>query len=219
MLRNFNGSDELLWLYGVQSGEWGRNAGQSNDGLKFCPNEQFALLQLFPGSQQQRMFGLDQIETVGRCMKHRTDSYVSQATFVGPTRRKAFFSRVRACWVDLDLHQQDRMLDSATVREIRQHCDQLSLPQPSLIISSGRGAYLKWMLDRSVTDLPAWEAAQSMLVLLFQPFVADKRARDACRVFRILGSHNAKVEDPVQREVRASMARGRRPCSKLWRWR
>jgi len=205
MLLNFTGSDEMKWLYGVQTGEWGRLAQQGDGGTAIhCPNERFAVLRLFSGArQQQQMFGLDQIESVSRSLACHADSYVSQATFVGASRRKAFFSRVRACWVDLDFHNQGRLLDSAMVSEIRQHCDQLDLPQPSLIISSGRGAYLKWVLERPVTDLPTWDAAQSMLVLLFQSFVADKNARDACRVFRVLGSHNAKVEDPVRREVKA----------------
>jgi len=202
----------MKWLYGVQTGEWGRSVQPSGKGKAIhCPNEKFALLQLFAGvkKQKQRMFDLGQIDVVSQSMSRQNDSYVSQATFVGSSRRKTHFSRVRACWVDLDIQDQGRMLDSALVSEIRQHCDQLGLPQPSLIVSSGRGAYLKWVLERSVTDLPAWEAAQSMLVLLFQPFAADKLARDASRVFRILGSHNSKVEDQVQREVRAIEGTGR----------
>lgn len=205
MLLNFTnhltGTDELKWLYGMQTGEWGQSLDAAPSERQ--PNEKFALLKISDGVKRQTMFDLAHVDAVARSAGQCVDMFASQATFVGASRQKSCFSRVRACWVDLDFHQDGRLLDSALVRDIRRHCDQLGLPQPSLVISSGRGAYLKWVLQRSVTDLPAWEAAQSMLVLLFQPFVADKMARDASRVFRILGSVNAKARDDERREVRA----------------
>ena len=228
MLSKINGSDELKWLYGLKTGFWASQNGEifsrsGNDGADsvsslnpsfsqkaFASNERMAGLQIFPAvnsdsvvSKKQRMFGLDQIDALSGMIDRQPDTFVSQSTFVGTTRRKCFFSRVRACWVDLDLHTQGMDLDAQTVAEIRLHCESLQLPQPTLIISSGRGAYLKWILQRAVTDLPAWEAAQSMLVLLFQNFCADKRARDACRVFRMLGTINSKVEDASRQLVQA----------------
>lgn len=227
MLSKINGNEEMKWLYGLKTGYWASQGGeffglasakssdssslQSCSDVKkiFADNECMAVLQIFPSakedqpSKRQAMFGLAHLDALSRMLEHQPDSYISQATFVGSTRRKCFFSRVRACWVDLDLHTQGMDLDAQTIDEIRLHCESLQLPQPTLIISSGRGAYLKWILQRSVTDLPAWEAAQSMLVILFANFCADKRARDACRVFRMLGTINSKVQDSTRQVVRA----------------
>ena len=200
LLEKSAGSHELQWLHGLRTGTWGEQM------LELAPErrlERFSTLSISPeGQSRQSMHALDSIDSIARQLQGQYDTYVSQATFVGTSRRKSMFCQVRACWVDLDLHKDGLVLDGAMVREIRNHCRALSLPEPSLIVASGRGAYLKWILERAVTDLPAWDAAQSLLVVLFQRFLADKRARDVCRVFRLLGTRNSKVKNDADSIVR-----------------
>lgn len=200
LLDSSAGSTELQWLHGLRGGLWAQDAAELEAERQL---ERFSVLRLdADGRKSQSMHALAHIEPVARSLLGAHDSYVSQASFVGTSRRKSMFARVRACWVDLDLHKEGIRLDAQTVREIRAHCTGLGLPEPSLIVASGRGAYCKWILERAVTSLPAWDAAQSMLVVLFQRFLADKRARDACRVFRMLGTRNSKVASEPESVVR-----------------
>lgn len=186
------GAQELRWLHGLNGGSWASRI--LNEPLANRVRERFAVLRIDERGAQQSMHALQNIDATAALLQGLPECYVSQASFIGSSRQKAFFSRVRACWVDLDLHKDGMRLDGATVRDILVHCQALGLPAPTMIVASGRGAYLKWILKRPLTNLPAWDAAQAMLVLLFQRFLADKRARDACRVFRMLGTRNAKVE-------------------------
>ena len=186
------GAQELRWLHGLNGGSWASRI--LSEPLANRVQERFAVLRIDERGTHQSMHALQNIDATAALLQGLPECYVSQASFIGSSRQKAFFSRVRACWVDLDLHKDGMQLDSATVRDILVHCQALGLPAPTMIIASGRGAYLKWILKRPLTNLPAWNAAQAMLVLLFQRFLADKRARDACRVFRMLGTRNSKVE-------------------------
>lgn len=184
------GAHEMRWLYGINSGLWGRCATGVAPQREI---ERFAVLTLSQASQRrQSMHAIGDVDVVAQQLIGKHDCYVSQASFVGPSRQKSMFARVRACWVDLDLHKAGLALNSELVKEIQAYSRSVFF-EPTLVESSGRGAYLKWILERPTTDLPAWDAVQSMLVILFDRFVADKMARDACRVFRMLGTRNSKT--------------------------
>lgn len=202
LLQSNDTAVELDWLHGLRQGAWGLQAVERDPARQL---ETFGVLEMTPqGRKTQSMYALGHLQTLAQHLRGKADCYVSQASFIGARRTKSLFSRVRACWVDLDLYQAGLRFDAALAREIRAHCRALQLPEPSLIIASGRGAYCKWMLTRPTTNLPAWDAAQSMLTLLFRRFVADVRARDACRVFRPLGSTNSKAQGAVVHVVDGS---------------
>ncbi|NTF42592.1 hypothetical protein [Rhizobium rhizogenes] len=69
------------------------------------------------------------------------------------------------------------------------------LPHPSYILSTGRGLVCVWLtelLPRAA--LPRWNAVQKRLGAVLEPFGADRRAQDAARVFRLVGSHNSRAD-------------------------
>jgi len=76
------------------------------------------------------------------------------------------------------------------------------LPAPSLVMDSGRGFWLVWLLSRSLVInkttrskadwMPQWYACQQYLNEKLAPYGADPRAVDAARYMRLPGTENSK---------------------------
>ena len=67
------------------------------------------------------------------------------------------------------------------------------IPAPSLVIDSGRGIYLKWLLDPPLgyKSMPRWQRMQDFLNEALSEYGADRLACDAARVLRIPGTINS----------------------------
>jgi hypothetical protein len=76
------------------------------------------------------------------------------------------------------------------------YCVDNCIELPSLIVHSGRGLYLKWLLSTALprAALPRWNAVQQKLTDLFTPLAADPAAKDASRILRLCGTQNAKAQ-------------------------
>ncbi|NTH46622.1 hypothetical protein G6K98_15950 [Agrobacterium rhizogenes] len=128
---------------------------------------------------------------------NRTDIYVSQAAFER-WRSISQITAIGACYADLDYHTRaqwrgkpPRDIAAAVIG----HLEEAMIPLPSYILSTGRGLVCVWLtelLPRLV--LPRWNAVQKRLGAVLEPFGADKRALDAARVFRLVGSENGRAE-------------------------
>ena len=130
------------------------------------------------------------------------DTYISQASFTSPNRRIANLARIGLMWVDLDFYNIPSLIDTPiehVAQQVIQACDDRQLPPPSVIISSGRGMYAKWFLDAPLPAraLPRWQLVQNTMCDRLLDFGADKNARDASRVLRIVGSVHKETGRPV----------------------
>lgn len=135
-------------------------------------------------------------EVIRDCPRN-LDSYLSQAEFARERRLLVNLSRVGVLWVDCDTYSTPAYSDhhpEQVAGAVRLHCEDIGLPTPSIIMFSGRGLYLKWVLmsPLQATDLPRWNAVQAMLTLAFDEFGADHGARDGSRVLRLVGTVNTK---------------------------
>ena len=74
------------------------------------------------------------------------------------------------------------------------------MPAPSLILFSGRGLQVKWLLERAIprAALPRWNAVQKQLVTGLERFGADHGARDASRVLRLVDTVNTRSGERVR---------------------
>ena len=76
------------------------------------------------------------------------------------------------------------------------------LPLPTILASSGRGAYFIWVLDRPLTnperDLPRWQIVERELVEKLRQFDADPAVKDVTRVLRLPDSINTKSNTQVR---------------------
>lgn len=128
---------------------------------------------------------------------NRADLYVSQAAF-GRWRSISDLTAIGACYADLDYHGVSRWrgkLPADVAGAVLGHLEEAMLPHPSYILSTGRGLVCVWLtelLPRAA--LPRWNAVQKRLGAILEPFGADKRAQDAARVFRLVGSDNSGAD-------------------------
>lgn len=94
----------------------------------------------------------------------------------------------RSLFVDFD----GRPLD-----EVRRCIDEAALPAPSMIVSTGHGFHLYWLLDEPLDDLGLWTRHQQALI---DELGSDRCVKDPSRCMRIPGLLNVKG-DPVVCEI------------------
>lgn len=129
--------------------------------------------------------------------ENRDDIYVSQAAFQR-WRSISQLTAIAACYADLDYHNKVRWRGkspSDVASAVIHHLEEAMIPQPSYILSTGRGLVCVWLselLPRAA--LPRWNAVQKRLAEILDGFGADKRALDAARVFRLAGSENSRAD-------------------------
>ena len=150
---------------------------------------------------RQRSYRLDLLPQVLAALDRHNDTYISQAEFFKPNRRLVNLWRLGLAFVDLDTYQTK--WGSRTPEEVslsvRTFLHDEGIPAASLIVSSGRGLYLKWLFETPIPQsaLPRWNAVQRELVERLQRFGADPMAKDASRVLRLVQTVHAKTGDVV----------------------
>ena len=124
------------------------------------------------------------------------DFYASNALFASEWSRRSWnVKSMQLCWVDLDCYAQGIVPTDEFVETLLARAHFAGIPHPSHIVSSGRGLYLKWLLDKPVPDTrkEGWKLVQKMLTQLFVDLGADVKAIDAARVLRVVNTVNGKV--------------------------
>lgn len=123
--------------------------------------------------------------------------YISINTFYSTFRRLEYLKELKAQFIDLDIYKT-----GFTKEQIIMHLEadyfNKSIPRPNLIIDSGRGLYLIWLLNSVPSKaLPLWKAVEEYLYSVLKPFGADRQALDPTRVLRVPGSINSKSKTVV----------------------
>jgi hypothetical protein len=145
-----------------------------------------------------------------------TDSYFSVNSFyrpgfagkclpgLKPAHRVGADARyLNACFVDIDFHNQTGSFDFGyQFGQIITLQDRGSIPPASLVMRSGRGLWLFWLLaDPQNASLPARAFPEQVLgfntieLELIRRTNADRVAHDVARIARVPGSINSKVGD------------------------
>lgn len=166
----------------------------------------FALLRSTPGSnyKQQRSYPVDVMPQVLQAVHARPDGldwWISQAEFYAPTRRLIHLSRIGLLFADLDTYKLNLPgSPEAISNRLLRYCETHAIPAPSLVIFSGRGLQLKWLLKTPLPQaaLPRWNAVQQVLHGLLQDFGADAKALDASRVLRLVQTVNTRSGEKVR---------------------
>lgn len=111
---------------------------------------------------------------------------------------------LNALYADLDWHKTARWREhqSGGVKAaILDTLDIANLPGPSVLLNSGRGTAVIWLIDEMPpAALPRWRAAITALNEVLTNFGADRASRDPARVFRLPGSRNEKSGKQVRVE-------------------
>lgn len=120
------------------------------------------------------------------------DVFFSQNTFYRKSRRVENIRQLRSLYVDLDFYifnyHPDWILGTLEEEFYRR-----SIPEPNMIIFSGQGVVLTWMIEPvPYKALPLWQAVQNYLIKQLKPLGGDPKASDAARIFRLAGSTSSK---------------------------
>lgn len=103
---------------------------------------------------------------------------------------------LNALYVDLDWHKtanwRTQSPDEVEAAILRHACAS-NLPAPSVVLRSGRGSALIWLIDEMPPQvLPRWQSTMRALGDVFARFGADRSSQEAARIFRLPGSINEK---------------------------
>ena len=125
------------------------------------------------------------------------DTWISQASFYQRNRRVVNLKAVGLSFLDIDCYKLDwsqNMTAEQMASTFVDFCRAEGVPEPSLIVYSGRGLQPKWIFDAPIPRpaLPRWNALQKALLKKFEPYGADPLARDASRVLRLVETVNTK---------------------------
>lgn len=147
--------------------------------------------------KRQRAYRVTEMPTVIRLLPRDRDTWISQAEFFQPNRRLVNLTSLALNFVDVDYYHSRHAESSrdVVVFNVLNMLDDKGVPLPSLMLDSGRGLQLKWLLDTAIPRqaLPRWNAIQKYLVASLEDFGADARAKDASRVLRLVNTVNTKA--------------------------
>lgn len=130
------------------------------------------------------------------------DVYFSQNTFYKPQRKIENIRQLKSLYVDLDFYLFNYDPSWVLGKLEHEYFGEL-IPEPNILIFSGQGLVLIWLLDPvPYKALPLWQAVQNHLLEQLKGLGGDPKATDAARVFRIAGSINSKNGAEVRAEYR-----------------
>lgn len=130
------------------------------------------------------------------------DVYFSQNTFFKPERSIETIRQLRSLYVDLDFYLFNYDPSWVMAKLEHEHFKE-SVPEPNLIIFSGQGLVLIWLLEPVPHKaLPLWQAVQNYILNSFESLGGDPKASDAARVFRLDGTINSKNGAQVHAQYR-----------------
>jgi len=142
-------------------------------------------------------------------------------------RREISLRYLNACYVDLDTYKGSPPLEwPMNLAAVLDAAERDVIPPPSIIVRSGRGLYLIWLLANERTGAlqtaKPWERAMYSQVNRalaerlngYNPSLYADSIHDAARVLRVFGSINSKSREPVLAQVQVT-ARGMAPSYAL----
>lgn len=83
----------------------------------------------------------------------------------------------------------------ATVTDALQRIAAAGLPEPAIVIASGGGVHVYWLLAEPITDMAAWTATMKGIIAAVS---SDKSIHNPERIMRVPGTRNVKPERPTR---------------------
>lgn len=140
---------------------------------------------------EQRTVTIGRLSEAMSRLAGQPDYYLTPNRFKGP-RSIGNLLQLRAVWADLDYYKSTD-LRGPVLGLIGDRLQEARCPAPSLIIDSGRGMYVIWLLRPVAAGaLPRWTAVQRRLLETLKDLGSDAGARDAARVLRLVGTRNSR---------------------------
>lgn len=157
----------------------------------------FSVLQMIDGEKKQRTYLLKDLDKALENLRaSETDTWICQNDFNRFNRRLVNLERINLVFSDIDTYNSAyKDVDEEVIcRVLKNFLEQKGYPQPSIMVFSGRGIQIKWLLKQSLEakDLPMWKKVQLAICEKLKSFGADSNALDASRLLRLEGTKNTK---------------------------
>ncbi|MEG0022384.1 MAG: DNA-binding response regulator [Bacilli bacterium] len=124
--------------------------------------------------------------------------YISLNTFYKTYRRIENLKELNCIHMDLDTYKT-KFTKTQILMNLDDNYFGKKMPIPNLIIDSGRGLYLIWLIEPvPYMALPLWKAIEEHMYKELKEFGADRMALDPTRVLRVPGSINSKSNTMVK---------------------
>ncbi|XAH25681.1 hypothetical protein AAFF27_10995 [Xylophilus sp. GW821-FHT01B05] len=155
------------------------------------------------GVRKQTTFMLSELPFWMDRLRGETDVWLGQCEFFLPGRRKVGLKRIPLCFIDLDTYKLPALRGLSPeilTQRLLTACDDLGIPPPSMVVSSGRGLQVKWLFARPAESaaLPRWSRVQQTLQTRLEDLGADPGALDCSRVLRLTGTINSRSGELVR---------------------
>lgn len=120
--------------------------------------------------------------------------YVTPNTTFVPKRGTRNIRQFRALYQDIDCEKKGISKDQA-IFEIWEMYQNGEIPEPSMIVDSGRGIHLYWKIENApYAAIRTWRELQDYFYYQLKHIGADKQATDGARILRVPGTINSKNE-------------------------
>lgn len=154
-----------------------------------------------PYNWQQHSYSLEELPEVLPRYLGAEDVYVSQNRFYG-SRSVARLAELSSLYADVDFYNRPHLASMhprGVLEEAFAALERARIPAPSLAVSTGRGLSLVWLHEPVPRPaLPRWDACQRYIHEALKGLGADPLAKDAARVFRLVGTRNSKTGASVE---------------------
>jgi hypothetical protein len=153
-----------------------------------------ATRQKFVADVDEAVAVVDQLDRRG------VDVYTALATFNSASRKVADIKSLKSFFMDLDCGEGKGFEDqSDALTRLRAFCAAANLPKPTVMVNSGRGLHVYWVLDFAI-DYLEWAPIANALkrACITHNFPADPVVTaDGARILRVPGTRNFKTDPPM----------------------
>ncbi|MDP9440091.1 MAG: hypothetical protein M3P49_15355 [Actinomycetota bacterium] len=149
-----------------------------------------------PYNWHQHSYALEELPEVLPRYLGAEDVYISQNRFYG-SRSVSRLAELSSLYADVDFYKRPDlapMHPRGVLKEAFAALERARIPRPSLAVATGRGLSLVWLHEPVPRPaLPRWDACQRHIHEALKGLGADPMAKDAARVFRLVGTRNSKT--------------------------
>ena len=166
------------------------------DGGEYC------IVGIKDGMPKQRFFSnIDDVVLAAEQLDRKEgDVYIALATFNSASRKVADVKSLKSFFLDLDCGEGKEFTNQATaIKELRAFCAAASLPKPTVMVNSGRGVHVYWVLDFPISYTDWAPVAHGLkAACAAHNFPADPVVTaDGARILRVPGTRNFKTSPPT----------------------
>lgn len=133
------------------------------------------------------------------------DAYFALATFNDTSsRRSENVATLKTLFLDLDCGEgKPYPTQMEAIKALQNFCRVSQIPKPSIIVNSGRGVHVYWVLDRECSRDEWLPLAERLKAACAQEGLEIDRGvtADAARILRVPGTHNYKGAPPFPVQV------------------